>query len=239
MVMWNIVNGRGGRLKQAAVGLAQMGIGAAMLTEKKFVDNWHPNMATGYTIMCSKAASCAQGGGALAWKENNPRFEVKLVLFHGPNNLTYHLRTGDERLYVVGTYIPPNCTRGVEDIWRAAEACPTGYKLLVMGDLHINVWFPHDKQEEVIDDLLDKLCLVDSLRRYQLRTPRRTDTRVRWTWSQKRGVTRHYSQPDCILVQAGATGLFTGMGFCFPQFLHSDHCARAPVVRGGGRHYMG
>jgi hypothetical protein len=32
MGTWNIVDGRGGRLKQAAAGLAQMGIGVAVLT---------------------------------------------------------------------------------------------------------------------------------------------------------------------------------------------------------------
>ncbi len=119
------------------------------------------------------------GGVALAWKENKPRFEIKLVLFHGRNTVTFQLRTGDEQLYVVGTYIPPNCMRGVEDIWRAVEVCPAGYKLLVMGDLNVNVGFPHDEQEEVIVDLLNKLCLVDSLRGYQLRTPCRNATRAR------------------------------------------------------------
>jgi hypothetical protein len=39
MAMWNIVDRRGGRLKQAAAGLAQMGIGVAVLTETKFVDD--------------------------------------------------------------------------------------------------------------------------------------------------------------------------------------------------------
>jgi hypothetical protein len=89
--------------------------------------------------------------------------------------------TGDERIYAVGTYIPPNCMRGVEDICRAVEACSAGCKLLDMGDLNINVRFPCDEQEEVIMDLLDKLCLVDSLRGYRLQTPRRTATRARWT----------------------------------------------------------
>jgi hypothetical protein len=78
---------------------------------------------------------------------------------------------GDEQTYVVGTYIPPDCTRGVEDIRRAAEACPARCKLLVMGDLNINVGFPRDKREEVIVNLLDELCLVDSLRGYWLWTP--------------------------------------------------------------------
>ncbi len=93
------------------------------------------------------------------------------MLFHGPNTLTFQLTTGDKQIYVVGTYIPPNCTREVEDIHRAAEACPVGCTLLVMGDLNINVGFPHDKQEEVIANLLNELCLVDSSRGYRLRTP--------------------------------------------------------------------
>jgi hypothetical protein len=65
MATWNIVDKRGGRLKQVATGLTQMGTWVAVLTEKKFIDNWYPNMAVGYTIMCSKAASCTQGGVAL------------------------------------------------------------------------------------------------------------------------------------------------------------------------------
>jgi hypothetical protein len=136
-------------------------------------------MATGYTIMCSKAASCAQGGVALAWRENNLRFKVKLVLFHGLNTLIFQLMMGDEQICIMGTYIPPNCTRGMEDFWQAAEACPVGCKLLVMGDLNVNVGFPHDKREEVIVNLLNKLCLVDLSHGYRLRTPRRTATRAR------------------------------------------------------------
>jgi hypothetical protein len=42
MAMWNIINGRGERLKQLAAGLAQMGISMAVLTEAKFVNNQYP-----------------------------------------------------------------------------------------------------------------------------------------------------------------------------------------------------
>jgi hypothetical protein len=199
MVTWNIVDRRGGRLKQVVAGLAQIGIGVAVLTETKFVDDWYPKMAAGYTIMSCKAASCAQGDVALAWRENDLRFEVKLVLFHSPNMLSFQLKTADEQIYVVGTYIPSNCRKGVEDICRAAKACPAECKLLVMGDLNINVGFPCNKWEEVIVSLLNKLCLVDLLRGYWLWTPQRTATRARWTWSQKRETTRHYSQPDYIM----------------------------------------
>jgi hypothetical protein len=114
-----------------------------------------------------------------------------------------------------GDVHPPKLHEGVEDICRAAEACPAGCKLLVMGDLNVNVGFPRDEQEEVIVDLLDKLCVVDLLRRYMLQTPCRTATRARWTWIQKQGATRHSLQPDYILAPAGEKGMLTGVGFCF------------------------
>ncbi len=53
MVTWNIVNGRGGRLTQAAAGMVQIGIGLAVLVETKIVDDRHPKATSGYTIMCS------------------------------------------------------------------------------------------------------------------------------------------------------------------------------------------
>jgi hypothetical protein len=70
MAMLNMVDGRGGRLNQVATGLAQMGIGVVVLMKTKFIDNQYLKKAAGHTIMCSKAASSAQGGVALVWKEN-------------------------------------------------------------------------------------------------------------------------------------------------------------------------
>ena len=61
MATWNIVDGRGGRMTQAAAGLAQMGVGLAVLTETKLVDSRHPKTTAGYSIMCSKAVSGHQG----------------------------------------------------------------------------------------------------------------------------------------------------------------------------------
>jgi hypothetical protein len=46
--------------------------------------------------MCSKAASCAQGGVVLVWTEDNLKFEVESVLLHGLNNIMFQLATGDE-----------------------------------------------------------------------------------------------------------------------------------------------
>ena len=86
MATWNIVDGRGERLSQAAAGLAQIRVGLAVLTETKLVDDRHPKTSSGYAIMCSKAVSGHQGGVTLLWKEDDPKFEVESVLFNnGPN----------------------------------------------------------------------------------------------------------------------------------------------------------
>ena len=172
MATWNIVDGRKGRLSQAATGLAQMRVGLAVLTETKRVNDRYPKTDSGYAIMCSKAVSGYQGGVTLMWKEDDPKFEVELVLFNNdPKIVTFQVATGDERFNVIGIYIPPDCNKGVDDLWGAWDACPQGCKLILLGDLNNNCGFPRDEQKEVIVDLLDKINLIDMLRRFRLQTP--------------------------------------------------------------------
>ena len=167
MATWNIVDGRRGRLAQAAASLAQMRVGLAVLTETKLVDSRHLKTAAGYSIKGSKAVSGHQGGVALVWKEDDPKFEVESVLFNnGPNIVTFQVTTGDERFYVIGVYIPPDCNKGVDHLWGAWEACPQDCKPIILGDLNINFGFPRDEQEEVIVNLLDEINLVDTSRRF-------------------------------------------------------------------------
>ncbi len=108
MVTWNIVDGRGRRLTQAAAGLAQMRVGLVVLTETKLVDDRHPKTASGFSIMCLKTLIGHQGGVALMWKEDN-----------GPNIVTFQVTMGDERFYDIGTYIPLDCIKGVDHLWKA------------------------------------------------------------------------------------------------------------------------
>ncbi len=168
MAMWNIVNGRGGEIETGGRWIGTNGDRCGSTDGDKIVSDRYPKMAAGYTIMSSKAASCTQGGVALTWRENNLSFEVELVMFYGPNMPTFQLKMGDKQIYVMGSYIPPNCARGVEDICRAMKACSAGCKLLIMGDLNSNAKFPRDKREEVIVNLLDKLFLVDLSRGFWL-----------------------------------------------------------------------
>jgi hypothetical protein len=110
---------------------------------------------------------------------------------------------GDEQFNVIGIYIPPDCNKGVDNLWGAWDACPQGCKLILLGDLNINCGFPWDEQKEVIVDLLDEINLIDMLRRFRLQTPQRAHKRVQWMWSQKRQGTRHDTQPDYVMACAG------------------------------------
>jgi hypothetical protein len=143
---WNIHCGHNVGLSSGAKGLVQMGVGLAIFMETKVTDDHHPRLASGYKILASKAASHNQGGIALLWKENCGDYEVELVCIATLNLLTFQLVTGNDQFYcMVGVYIPPTDTMGVEDLWDAWEACPAGCTPLVLGDLNINLSDPQNK----------------------------------------------------------------------------------------------
>ena len=85
--------------------------------------------------------------------------------------MTFQLTTGDEQFYVIGIYFPPNCSKGVDDLRSAWDACRLGCKSIVLGDLNINFGFPRDEREEVIVDLLDEINLIDTSHRFPLQPP--------------------------------------------------------------------
>jgi hypothetical protein len=181
LAAWNIRCGRNAGMTSAAKGLEQLGIGLAVLMETKLTDDRYTHLASGFKILASKATSHNQGGIALLWKENHPGYEVESARIATPNLLTFQLVTGDERFYCMGIYIPPTDTMGVEDLWAAWEACLEDCIPLVLGDLNINFNEPRNEWEEVIRDLLDKINLVDTSRRFTPRQPRKQLTRARWT----------------------------------------------------------
>jgi hypothetical protein len=135
---WNIMCGQNLGLASADKGLAQMGIGAAILTETKILDNWYPKFVLGYKVIVLKGTSHKQGGVVLDWKEGHCSFDVEVACVVTPNLLTFQFVRGYERFYVIGIYIPPNNTRGVDVLWAAWHACPDGCALIVMWDLNLN-----------------------------------------------------------------------------------------------------
>jgi hypothetical protein len=116
MATWNICCVRGTGMAAAAEGLAQMGVGIGILTKTKVIGDWYSKSLLGYRVLVLKAASPHQGGIGLIWREDHDGFEVEAVRPLTPNLMSFQLVTGDERFYVMGIYIPPNCTSGMEDV---------------------------------------------------------------------------------------------------------------------------
>ncbi len=75
--------------------------------------------------------------------------------------LTFQLIIGGVQFFVIGAYISPTDTTGVDDLHAAWATCPSTCKPLLLGDLNINFGSPQTSREEAIVDLLDDINLVD------------------------------------------------------------------------------
>jgi hypothetical protein len=154
-------------LAAAAKGLHQMGIGCAVLTETKLTDDRYPKFISGYQVILSKAASPHQGGVVLMWRElEDQGFLVEAMHIVSPNVLTFQLITGDERFLIIGAYISPSDTMGVDDLCAAWAKCPQNCKLLLLGELNFDFWAPRIEQEEIIVDFIDEINFVNLSHKY-------------------------------------------------------------------------
>jgi hypothetical protein len=146
-----------------------MGVNCAVLTEVKITNDKYPRCASRFKIILSTATSHSQGGISLLWNEGHASFEVEAAKIITPNLLTFQLVTGYEQFYMMGTYIPPNDTMGVDALRKAWVLCPANCIPLVLGDLNVNFEHPWEAWEKQIINLLDKINLVDTSRKFVLR----------------------------------------------------------------------
>jgi hypothetical protein len=143
-----------------------MGVGCPVITETKLTDARYPKHIEEYHVIALEATSPQQGGSALLWTAGHQDFEVEVVKIVSPNVLMFQLVTGRVRFFVTGTYIPPADTTGVDALRAAWATCPSSCKLLLPGDLNIDLGYPRTSREEAIADLLDEINLVDMSRKY-------------------------------------------------------------------------
>ena len=103
-----------------------MGVGCCVLTETKLTNDRYSKTVSGYRVISPKATSPSQQGGvALLWEEGHQDFKVEVVTITSPNLLTFQLVTGEECYFLMGAYIPPADTAGVDDLRIAWAARPT------------------------------------------------------------------------------------------------------------------
>jgi hypothetical protein len=117
-------------------------------------------------VIASKVTSPQQGGIALLWTAGHQDFEVEAVKITSPNVLTFQLIMGGVQFFLVGAYIPPADTTGVDDLHAAWATCPLTCKLLLLGDLNIDFGSPRTSREEAIADLLDNINLINMSQKY-------------------------------------------------------------------------
>jgi hypothetical protein len=230
---WNIRSARGGGLAAAVKGLRQMGVGCCILTETKLTDARYSKCISGYSMIASKAVSPHQGGVALLWENEHWDFEVEAIQVRTPNLLTFQLVPGEERYFMMGAYIPPADTTGVDDLRAAWTSCPENCKPLLLGDLNINLRDLRSEREEIIADFLDDVNAVNVSRKFWQQMGRRQGLWAWWTWRQRRGGRWYQSQPDYCLATERDVAQFRNMAFRQPRIHGSDHRAViASILRG-------
>ncbi len=201
---WSIHCRQGNGLTFVAKGLAKMGVRCVVLLEMNSTNNPYACTKLGYKVFLTKAPNKHQGGIALLWQLDHEAFEVEAARIVTPNFISFQLVTDGERYYIMGIYISPHNTEGGEDLWVAWEVCLANCTPLVMGNLNINVEHPRDKWEATIANMLDKMNLVDTSRKF---TPWRCSLQRRWlhwTWCQKHRGCWIYSQLCCCHVLQGS-----------------------------------
>jgi hypothetical protein len=103
----------------AAKGLCQMGVGCVVLTNTKLTNEQYSRVCFGISGDHFEGSRPPQGGIAVLWKPGHWVFEVKAIHTASPNILTYQLVTGGDQFFVMGAYIPPADTTGVDDLHAA------------------------------------------------------------------------------------------------------------------------
>ncbi len=118
-------------------------------------------------MISSKAASPHQGGVALLWRElEDQGFLVEAMHITSPNILTFQLIMGEDQFFVIGAYIPPADTTGVDALRAAWAKCPPNCKPLLLGDLNFDFRAPRTEREEIIADFTNEINLVNVSRKY-------------------------------------------------------------------------
>ena len=237
LASWNIRNGRNGGLESAARALDSLGADIAFLQETKVTGGIYTRHSSGYKIVASDAPSKQKGRIALAWREDHEAFEVEATAVRAPGVMTFQLRTGNARYYVIGCYIAPSDTSTVADVRAAWGRCPKGCIPLLLGDLNADLSCPRDGREEDIAELVDEIDLVDASSQFRQRCRGRYSGR--WTWSQRRLGRRIESQPDYLLTRERCRRRFRRVGLRKPRHHDSDHRAVIAIVRGGKTKRLG
>ena len=190
---WNILSGRNTRLETALRALSKVGVDICFLTETKLTDGIYTRFSSGYRVLATNAVSHHQGGIALVYRES-PYFQVESSQRHGPNVMSAVIVSGNSRYGVVGAYIPPADSTTTAHIASALARFPSR-KVILVGDLNLNLDSLETDRDVEIADCLATSGLIDMHRHFKLEGKNRMPD----TWHQEREGEPVRSRPDYFL----------------------------------------
>ena len=135
------------------------------------VDRWHLYQELfGDQVTATNAPSTHQGGVALIYCESE-YWQVKSVMKHGPNVISFELVSGQWHTPIIGGYIPPNETTTLLHINAALshfnDHCDAKH-LVLQGDLNVDLSSPdRDERGTEIADVLSAHGFDDFLLHFE------------------------------------------------------------------------
>ena len=178
-------------------GVSQANMDLGVFQETKVTDRIFTPGSAGYSVVAMDAPSRNCGGVAMFYRPA-PHFAAEAVQQFGPNVVSFQLKIGERRRYIMGCYLAPDNTSTIESVVTALKARPRGAELLVVGDFNVKLLELEDDQRgEEIAAALAAEGLKDMLAHFLPR--RRSWCRDRTTWSMIPAGREVRSRTDCIL----------------------------------------
>lgn len=204
----NIVDGRGNRLEMACNRLLRHGVDIAVLTEAK-LNGFHTSSAYGYNIVATKCKNQHQGGVALLYRANET-WHIEDAITFGQNVVKAILVHDNKRTVIVGVYIPPSEVdlTTIKYLDEAVMNVDTE-RLLILGDLNVNLEAPKDDRTTEIVDAIGTYGLQNLSRKFKARRKKP----FTWTWRKYR---------DGEKIQAVCDYMLTGSKLHWKNFVVVD-----------------
>jgi hypothetical protein len=213
---YNIHSGQAGRLKMVLRVMNQMNVDIGILMETKLTDGIHTRRLSGYQAYATLARSHSQGGVVFFFR-NLPQWQVESIRRFGPNVISCLLVKGQCQIPVMGACIPPADESTLEFIRQSMDSLPQLSKLLLLGDLNVNLADLRDDQAHAVATDLATYGFEDLL----LQFGQHRGYRHGHTWKQHRDGTMVCSHCDYIL--GLDWHMFSNMCLKDPRLFTSDH----------------
>ena len=199
IVSLNIRLGRAGGLKAVLQALKQGNIRVIILQKMKLTHGMQTLYGVGYLLWATEGESRHHGGIAVIWQEE-AGWQIKGMVNFGPNMVSFLLKSGASRWYVIGAYVPLKDVLTVHQVEQVLAVNPKWIETISMRDLKSSLEEPQDEREEDMTTSLDDHGLEDIIRHF---TPRRRYiVRGRWIWNMQQEGSQVTGRENYVLSMA-------------------------------------